>query len=244
MTSPRDERLLSAGSDALLTPLDLGESPKRFDRSTAELVRLARQGDHDAFTTVVERHERMVLRTALRLLGRLDRAQDAAQETFVRLFRYLGRYDEEREMGPFLYRVVVNVCRDLGRKSRDTRLVPLDDASDASSPGSPGSPEAIEGALTRAQELRLVRDALVSLPEKERAALVLRDLEGLPTAEVARILGSSEGTVRSQVSTARLKIRAFVQALPPSHSAARARAETPRGRRSAGDDEEADGNEV
>ena len=204
--------MLTAGCDALaVTPLDLGESPTGSDRSTVDLVRLARQGDHEAFAMLVRRHERMVLRTALRLLGRLDRAQDAAQETFLRLFRYLGRFDETREMGPWLYRVVVNVCHDLGRKSGPARLVSLEDAPDAGPPGSPGSPEALEAAVAHAEERRLVQAALVALPEKERAALVLRDLEGRPTSEVARILGSSEGTVRSQVSTARLKIRAFIQ---------------------------------
>jgi RNA polymerase sigma-70 factor (ECF subfamily) len=57
-----------------------------------------------------------------------------------------------------------------------------------------------------------VQAALRTLPEKERAAIVLRDIEGLPTADVARILGSSEGTVRSQISTGRLKIKRFIQA--------------------------------
>jgi RNA polymerase sigma-70 factor (ECF subfamily) len=193
-------------------PPYLGESPSGCDRSIAELVRLARRGDQDAFTRLVVRHERMVLRTALRLLGRLDRAQDAAQETFLRMFRYLGRFDETREMGPWLYRVVVNVCRDIGRSSGSARLVPLADAPAAAPPGSPGSAATVEDAVVRAEERRLIQAALASLPEKERAALVLRDLEGRTTSEVARILGSSEGTVRSQISTARLKIRAFLTA--------------------------------
>ena len=67
---------------------------------------------------------------------------------------------------------------------------------------------------------RLVEAALRALPERERAALVLRDLEGRTTSEVARILGSSEGTVRSQISTARLKIRAFLAAAAPGRTTA------------------------
>jgi RNA polymerase sigma-70 factor (ECF subfamily) len=232
-----------------LTPPDLDESPGGHERSTAELVRLARQGNHDAFALLVMRHERMVLRTALRLLGRLDRAEDAAQETFLRLFRYLGRYDETREMGPWLYRVVVNVCRDICRKS-GPRLVPLEDALHEAPPGSPGGPQAVEGDVARAEERRLVQAALVALPEKERAALVLRDLEGRPTSEVARILGSSEGTVRSQVSTARLKIRAFIRgprgATPRAQSVARPDigSEALRGGRGEGREAEEDGEDV
>jgi RNA polymerase sigma-70 factor (ECF subfamily) len=153
----------------------------------------------------------MVLRTAMRLLGRPDRAQDAAQETFFRLFRHLGRFDPRREMGPFLYRVVVNVCRDLDRKSGRGRLVPLDETREERRAASRHGPAAFEDAVAREQQLRLVQEALMTLPQKERAALVLRDLEGRPSPEVARILGSSEGTVRSQVASARLKIKRFIE---------------------------------
>jgi RNA polymerase sigma-70 factor (ECF subfamily) len=178
---------------------------------TAEWVRRAREGDGTAFGLLVERHERMVLRTALRLLGRLDQAQDAAQETFLRMHRYLARFDEARDLGPWLYRVVVNASRDIARRRASSRLLPLDAVREADRTASRGGPEEIESAVSRAEQRRLVQAALDTLPEKERAAVVLRDIEGLPTAEVARILGSSEGTVRSQVSTARLKIKRFVE---------------------------------
>ena len=198
--------------DALASmPLDPGESPPRPDPVTAALVRRASEGDGDAFAALVGRHERMVLRTAMRLLGRLDRAQDSAQETFLRLFRHLGRFDATREMGPFLYRVVVNVCRDLDRKSERGRLVPLDETREERRAASRHGPAAFEDAVARERQLRLVQEALMTLPQKERAALVLRDLEGRPSPEVARILGSSEGTVRSQVASARLKIKRFIE---------------------------------
>jgi RNA polymerase sigma-70 factor (ECF subfamily) len=76
----------------------------------------------------------------------------------------------------------------------------------------PGSEEA-DGAIDTETRRAIVRQALRHLPEKERAALVLRDIEGLTTAEVAAALGSSEGTVRSQISTARGKLRGFCEAL-------------------------------
>jgi RNA polymerase sigma-70 factor (ECF subfamily) len=195
-----------------LTPADAApEPPERGLAEVAEWIRRARAGEDRAFALLVERHERMVLRTALALLGRLDDAQEAAQDAFLRLHKYLDRFDETRELGPWLYRVVVNVCHDLARRRAWKRLVPLDEAGHADHPGLRLGPETLEDGVSRAQQRRLVQEALATLPPKERTVIVLRDIEGLATVEVARILGSSEGTVRSQACTARLKIKAFVE---------------------------------
>jgi len=175
---------------------------------TAAWVERARKGDQEAFACLVERHERMVLRTGLRLLGRLDLAQDAAQEAFLRLHRHLPRFDASRELGPWLYRIVVNVCRDLAR--RQPRLLGLEEAREVRSQDSDEA--ALQEAVARNEQRRVVQAALRALSPREREAIVLRDLEGLSTSEVARVLGSSEGTVRSQISTGRLKIKQYVEA--------------------------------
>ncbi len=167
------------------------------------MLKRAKAGDLAAFEEIVVRHERQVFLTALRLLGRREDAQDAAQEVFIRLHRHLGRFDEDREFAPWLYRMTVNVCRDIGRKRRKEEMAPLEELA-----GTAQDPQA--GALA-AERLRIAREGLRRLPEKERAALVLRDLEGLTTREVARVLGSTETTVRSQISSARLKLRKFVE---------------------------------
>jgi RNA polymerase sigma-70 factor, ECF subfamily len=177
-----------------------------LDSTSTLLVRRAKAGDREAFEALLRQHERAVLGTALRLLGRLDRAQDAAQEVFLRLHKYLGRFEEERELGPWLYRVVVNVCHDLRRRGL-REAVALDDIDE---PADRGSSD-VDAGLDRERRRRLVARALEVLPPKERAALVLRDIEGLPTSEVARILGSSEVTVRSQVSKARVKVKKQVE---------------------------------
>lgn len=185
-----------------------GTAPAADSGETA-LLRRAKAGDATAFAEILGRHERMVLMTALRLLGRLDAAQDAAQEAFLRLHKHLGRFDEVRAVAPWLYRVVVNVCRDAQRRDRraglsldglraDGRLLEPADALD------------LEADALREEERRMLSDGLRTLPEKERAALVLRDIEGLSTQEVAEILGSSETTVRSQISRGRLRLKAFV----------------------------------
>ena len=190
-----------------MAPADIPDRAAAAD--AAEWVRRARAGDAQAFAVLVERHERMVLRTALRLLGRMDLAQDAAQDAFLRLHRHLGRFDESRELGPWLYRVVVNVCRDVARRGRGARLVALEDAADLASPSE--GVRVRDDAVARDEQRRLVQAALLTLPAREREAIVLRDIEGLTSDEVARILGSSAGTVRSQVSAARLKIKRYVE---------------------------------
>lgn len=188
----------------------------RSDASAiADHVRRARGGDQQAFAWLVDRYGRMVLRTAAGLLGSVHEAQDAAQETFLRMHKHLGGFDASRDPGPWLYRIVVNACRDIGRRRSAAALVPLEDVAEKSDPTARFGPHDIEAAVSMTEQRRVVRMALATLPEKERTAIVLRDVEGLSTAEVARILRSSEGTVRSQICTARLKIRAFVDKQEP-----------------------------
>lgn len=166
----------------------------------APLLRAAKAGDMAAFEQLVRLHERRVLSIAWRMLGDLDDAKDAAQDVFLRLYRFLPRFDERREFSHWLYRMTVNVCRDAARRRR--RGEPLPELAADTDP---------DRDLRAAEARRLVHRALETLPVKERAALVLRDVEGLETEEVARILGSSPATVRSQVSSARLKIRKFIE---------------------------------
>jgi RNA polymerase sigma-70 factor (ECF subfamily) len=142
--------------------------------------------------------------TALRLLGNLEDAQDASQEVFLKLYRNLGQVQGNGNFTGWLYRVTVNVCHDLRRKRPVAAEV--EEAERLASPEP--DPQQQSAAAERGRALEL---CLRQLPEKERAALVLRDLEGLDTAEVARILGSSQATVRSQISKARIKVKDFME---------------------------------
>jgi RNA polymerase sigma-70 factor, ECF subfamily len=172
------------------------ESRRQEDPSITDAVRRAKSGDAAAFEWLLRLHERRVFLTALHLLGSVEDAKDASQEVFLRLHKHLRRFDDGRSLGPWLYRVAVNVCRDMAAKnSRHEELA--------------GETPAPEAARDWGDERRIVALGLKRLPEKERAAVVLRDIEGLSTAEVARALGSSEATVRSQVSSARIKLKQF-----------------------------------
>ena len=167
----------------------------------ATIFERARAGDLDAFEMLMRRHERQVLGTALRLLGRLEDAQDAAQEVFLRLFRHVKKLQAPEAVGPWLYRVTINVCNDAWQKRR-----PESDITDLELSSRAPDPETIAGD---AERMQAVTRALDRLGQKERAALVLREVEGLSTREVAEILGSSEVSVRTQISTARAKLREF-----------------------------------
>jgi RNA polymerase sigma-70 factor (ECF subfamily) len=152
------------------------------------------------FERLVRLHERMVLGVAYRLLGRMEDAQDAAQEVFLKLFQ--KQNDIHGDPKPWLYRVTVNICNDFYRK----RIVVAEPDEHAADP----SANAL-AAITLDERKRLLAEGLQSLGERERAAVVLRDIEGLSTREVARILGVEEVTVRSQISVARVKLAKYVR---------------------------------
>jgi RNA polymerase sigma-70 factor (ECF subfamily) len=165
----------------------------------------AREGDPAAFERIVRQYERLVFVTALRLLGNLDDAQDASQEVFLKLYRNLRKVEAATNFSGWLYRVTLNVCHDLRKRKH---LEPLDSDAAAAVMSTEADPQR---STVENERRRVLAMSLRMLSEKERAALVLRDLEGLTTGEVARILGSSEATVRSQISKARVKVKDFVE---------------------------------
>jgi RNA polymerase sigma-70 factor, ECF subfamily len=171
--------------------------------SEPELLAAARRGDLDAFETLVKLHERRIFGLALRITGNPEDARDAMQEAFLRLHRRLAQISSEAAIGPWLCTVTVNLCRDLARAKRRSRLVAMEKGAETRCDPS-ASPEQIAAAGERERQIQA---ALRTLPETEREALLLREMEGLSTAEVARALGSSETTVRSQISRARLRLR-------------------------------------
>ena len=161
------------------------------DRS---LIMRAKAGDEQAFEELMRQFERPILGLCTRLLGAGGEAEEAAQDVFFRFYQKLGQFDEERAVEPWLFRIAWNACRDRLRRRRPS--VGLTD----------------NVATVAAQGLLIaeLRDAIERLPDKERAALLLREVEGLETEEVAQRLGISAGTVRSRISTARARLRQWL----------------------------------
>ena len=182
----------------------------------AGLVARARAGDEVAFERIMLATEQRVVSIAWRMLGNRDDARDAAQDVYLRVFKYLGRFRAGEDFRGWLYRITINVCHDFARKKGATGFGQLDQidfvperaALESRSGGA--DPESL---ALQEQQLALIRSALQLLPPKERAALVLRDLEGFSTEEVAQALGSRPVTVRSQVSSARAKIKTYCDKL-------------------------------
>lgn len=189
---------------------DSRPAPSEPGESGALLLR-ARAGDARAFEALLRGHERPVLRLAFRMLNDLEEAKDASQEVFMRFHRSLGSIDPARDPAPWLYRTTVNVCSDLGRRRRAVALVSFEEAPETAK--ALPSEDPLEGLQQEARR-RELRSALAAVPDKERAALILRDVEGFTAAEAARFLGSSEATVRSQACRGRVRLRRILEGAP------------------------------
>jgi RNA polymerase sigma-70 factor, ECF subfamily len=186
----------------------------RMDASEAAAVLArARQGDSDAFRVLVERHSRNAFRLAHRLTGNEQDAEDVVQESFIRAYRQLGRFESRANFGTWLYRIVANCSVDLirVRQSRrdQSRAESLDEAADIASNAAPG-PE----RLARSAEIeRHVASALSQLSPLERAAFTLRHYEGRSIDEIGRMLGLGTSATKHSVFRAVRKLRAALEPL-------------------------------
>lgn len=191
------------------------------DPSDADAVARARDGDHQAFRLLVERYQGRVFALALRVLGDEEQARDAVQEGFLKAYRSLDRFEGRSSFYTWLYRLVMNLCIDMRRRDRSNRHSEWDEersletADPASVPGAGGggSAEALVGpeADARRAELReAMTRAVGSLPDDARRTLLLREVDGLSYAEIARAMGIPKGTVMSRLHYARRRLRAVL----------------------------------
>jgi RNA polymerase sigma-70 factor, ECF subfamily len=197
------------------------EMPLLVDRPTSDqsslslLVERAASGDKAAFEQVMINSEQRVMAMTWRMLGNEADARDASQEVFLRVYKYLGRFRRDQDFFAWLYGITVNVCRDFLKKRQNhrSRFVSFGEESGVAHEVADEHVDA-EHMLIQTQQRELITKAMGTLPFKERASIVLRDVEGLSTEEVARIMKSSATTVRSQISSARKKIRIYCQQQP------------------------------
>lgn len=176
-------------------------------RDELELIRDAAAGDREAFDDLVRAKRERVVRTAYQVTGDMDDALDVAQGVFLKVWQGLERFDPRRRFDTWVYRITVNAAIDLIR-SRGPKgaLQPLPDEPERLPEAARAEPDA-EGAL----DLRRLQQAFLrlaaELAPKQRAAFVLREIEGLSTAEVAAVLGVAESTVRNHLLHARRVLR-------------------------------------
>jgi RNA polymerase sigma-70 factor (ECF subfamily) len=180
----------------------------------AAAVALARDGDSEAFRALVERHSRAVFRLAHRMTGNASDAEDVVQETFLKAYRQLSRFESRANFGTWVHRIAVNCSIDLIR-ARPHREA----GHDAADLEQFGAAEATEPTLPSPERLTLsaevqgrISDAMTSLSKMERAAFVLRHFEGQSIDEISRALGLKTNATKHSIFRAVKKMR---QALEP-----------------------------
>ena len=180
--------------------------------SLALLVERAAAGDTAAFEGIMIHSQQRVMAMTWRMLGNEADARDASQEVFLRVYKYLKRFRQDQDFFAWLYGITVNVCRDFlkERRNHSSRFVPLSGDAEGAFEIADEHADA-ESIVVQAQQRELIAKAIALLPFKERASIVLRDMEGCSTEEVAQVMKSSATTVRSQISSARKKIRIYCQ---------------------------------
>ncbi|WP_442930856.1 RNA polymerase sigma factor SigM [Micromonospora sp. NBC_00421] len=175
------------------------------DTSDLDLLRAHVAGDRDAFTELFHRHRDRLWAVALRTVGDREEAADALQDALLSAHRAAGRFRGDSAVTTWLHRIVVNACLDRIRRRQAHPTVPLPDGNRTDEPGRTGGVE--PAAPTTDHDTALVvRQALAGLPVEQRAALILVDVQGYPVAEVARILGVAEGTVKSRCARGRARL--------------------------------------
>jgi len=183
----------------------------------AELVSRYREGDAQAFEVLVKRYQRKIYGLALGIVHNPEDALDVSQEAFVKVHRYIDRFEGSASFYTWLYRIVVNLCIDHLRRAGRAHKVEYDDAIDRSE--GVLSAEAIVPsqiganpgkALRNKQILEAIQQGLATLSENHRAVIVMRELQGLSYKEMAEIMECSKGTIMSRLFHARKRLQAYL----------------------------------
>jgi RNA polymerase sigma-70 factor (ECF subfamily) len=191
-----------------------------MEQSDAEAVAQIRAGNADTFRVLVERHSRSVFRLAFRMTGNQQDAEDLVQETFLRAFRQIRRFDGRASFGTWLYRIAANCCLDLIRtRKRRQEQQPTVDAEGLELAAAAASDAPTPDRVAFSHELQgLLGPALSRLSATERAAFVLRHYEGMCIEDIGQALGVQAGAAKHSVFRAVQKLR---RALEPALSSGR-----------------------
>jgi RNA polymerase sigma-70 factor, ECF subfamily len=194
-----------------------------MDLSDGLYVTRARTGDSDAFRALVERHSRAVFRLAFRMTGNEQDAEDVVQESMMRAYKQLARFDERASFGTWLYRIAANCSLDLvrsrKRRAQNQALAPETELEVDNPVLTVPSPDPNPERMALSGEVReRLTAAMGDLSPTERSAFVLRHFEGMCIEDVSRVLGCQAGAAKHSVFRAVQKLR---RALEPVVSAAR-----------------------
>jgi RNA polymerase sigma-70 factor, ECF subfamily len=188
--------------------IELGGSRSVEAASDHELLAAIRDGDEAAFQEIVRRYRNPITNFVFRMIDDYERSVELSQETFIRVYTSASRYQANYSFSTYIYRIATNLAISELRRRKRRRFVSLfspftNDDGETIELDPPDSNPLQDEALIDNERRTAVARAISSLPEKYRAAIVLRDVEGLSYDRIAEVLKLSEGTVKSRINRAR-----------------------------------------
>lgn len=176
-------------------------------------IEQSRKGDHAAFGALIRTHQAMIHSLTYRMTGSMADCQDLAQETFIRAYRQIDSFNGSSKFSSWLYRIAVNACLDWkrGEFRRSRAHTAWEESEVVSTPDDRATDDTVD------ERSREVQAALLRLPDKQRAAIVLTVYGGHNHAEAAKILGCSETTVSWRIFSARRKLKRILSNKRGSH---------------------------
>ena len=193
---------------------DEAKNPKAL--TDEELMLRYRDGDVEAFTLLVHRYKNKLVSTAYRVVGDYAKAEDIAQETFLRVHRNAHRYRSIARFSTWIYTIALNVARNELRNTKRKRLVSLeafgrDSETDQGTYDIPDESSRPDEEAENRDLRRVFEAAIQKLPERYRSVIILRDVQGLSYEEIAQILKVPKGTVKSRMNRARQKFKELIE---------------------------------
>lgn len=189
----------------------MGDQPEE-----ASLLARARQGDTRAFDELVTMHREKIYMHAYQIVRNEEDAMDIAQDTFIRAWRSLAKFDGKASFSSWLYRIATNASIDLCRKRQHRPQVELESVPmkvDAASHTTPFQPDPPGEGIDRAEIKHRVEEAFTTLSPEHRAVVILKEIDDLSYQDIAKRVGCSIGTVMSRLFYARKKLQPLLQDL-------------------------------
>lgn len=184
------------------------------DRTDEDLLRACRDGDSASFEALVHRYMKPIYNFAYRMLGNPAEADDVAQDVFVQVYRSLPSARTDLPFRPWLYVIARNKCLDVLKRKRPLTFSSLEDPDRESPVDRVADPDPLpDEVLEQAELQRVLKEAILHLPEKYRVVVSMRYASGLTFAEIGQALGLPENTVKTHFQRAKAALRASLGAL-------------------------------
>lgn len=172
------------------------------------LIMRAKENDTQAFTLIVEKYKTPIFNICYHYLSNYHDADDAAQETFVKVFKSINNFHFASSFSTYITRIAINTCKDYYKKHKKSQNnINIDDENTPEISDNKNIPD--EDYELKERQI-LVRNAIAKLNKNHREVIILRDLNGYSYEQIAKVLNVSEGTVKSRINRARLSLKEII----------------------------------